>query len=99
GGPPSPARRAQRCSCLEPLEGGIDSSHISFLHAPIDHRNSEVTQDMDRVSFGVGAAGSTGDRAPRFEVVDTDYGVLIGARRVNPDGRWYWRVTQFLLPF
>ena len=27
------------------------------------------------MSFGVGAAVSTGDRAPRFEVADTDYGV------------------------
>src|SRR6185295_6621373 len=93
------SRRVQDCNWFQALEGGIDSSHISFLHAPIDHRNLEVTQDMDRVSFGVGAAVSTGDRAPRFEVVDTDYGVLIGARRANPDGRWYWRVTQFLLPF
>jgi hypothetical protein len=54
---------------------------------------------MDRVSFGVGAAVQTGDRAPRFDVVDTDYGSLIGARRTQPDGSWYWRVTQFLLPF
>jgi phthalate 4,5-dioxygenase len=46
----------------------------------------------------VGAAVETGDRAPRFEVVDTDYGVLIGARRAHPRG-WYWRITQFLLPF
>jgi hypothetical protein len=47
----------------------------------------------------VGAAVQTGDRSPRFEVVDTDYGVLIGARRTQPDGRWHWRVTQFLMPF
>ena len=93
------SRRVQDCNWFQAMEGGIDSSHISFLHAPIDHRNRDVTQDMDRVSFGVGAAVSTGDRAPRFEVADTDYGVLIGARRANPDGRWYWRITQFLLPF
>src|SRR5712692_10112990 len=80
-------------------EGGIDSSHISFLHAPVDHTNSAITRDMDRVSFGVGAAVQTGDRAPHFEVVDTDYGVLIGARRTQPDGQWYWRITQFLMPF
>ena len=54
---------------------------------------------MDRVSFGVGAAVSTGDRAPRFDCIDTDYGVLIGARRNEPDGRWHWRVTQYCLPF
>ena len=38
-------------------------------------------------------------RAPRFEVADTEYGVAIGARRTQPDGRWYWRITQFLMPF
>jgi hypothetical protein len=54
---------------------------------------------MDRLSFGVGAAVSTGDRAPRFDCIDTDYGVLIGARRNEPDGRWHWRVTQYCLPF
>ena len=32
-------------------------------------------------------------------MIDTDYGALIGARRTQPDGSWYWRVTQFLLPF
>jgi hypothetical protein len=93
------SRRVQDCNWFQAMEGGIDSSHISFLHAPIDHQDSQVTEDMDRVSFGVGAAVSTGDRAPRFEVADTDYGVVIGARRANPDGRWYWRITQFLLPF
>jgi hypothetical protein len=41
----------------------------------------------------------TADRAPRFEVADTDYGALIGARRSWPDGQHYWRVSQFLMPF
>jgi phthalate 4,5-dioxygenase oxygenase subunit len=93
------SKRVQDCNWFQAMEGGIDSSHISFLHSPLDHRNTAVTEDMDRVSFGVGAAVNTGDRAPRFEVVDTDYGVLIGARRTNPDGQWYWRITQYLLPF
>jgi hypothetical protein len=89
----------QDCNWFQALEGGIDSSHINFLHAPLDAADAELARDLDRASFGVGAAVLTGDRAPRFEVVDTDYGVLIGARRTQPDGRWLWRVTQFLLPF
>jgi phthalate 4,5-dioxygenase oxygenase subunit len=93
------SKRVQDCNWFQALEGGIDSSHISFLHAPLDHTDATITGDMDRASFGVGAAVQTGDRAPRFEVVDTDYGVLIGARRTQPDGQWYWRVTQFLMPF
>jgi phthalate 4,5-dioxygenase oxygenase subunit len=93
------SKRVQDCNWFQALEGGIDSSHISFLHAPLDHHDSAITGAMDRASFCVGAAVQTGDRAPRFEVVDTDYGVLIGARRSQPDGRWYWRITQFLMPF
>jgi nitrite reductase/ring-hydroxylating ferredoxin subunit len=93
------SKRVQECNWFQALEGGIDSSHISFLHSPIRHDDLEITRALDRASFGVGAAVETGDRAPRFEVVDTDYGVLIGARRTQPDGRWYWRCTQYLLPF
>ena len=93
------SKRVQDCNWFQALEGGIDSSHISFLHAPISHTDAAITRAMDRASFGVGAAVETGDRAPRFEVVDTDYGALIGARRTQPDGRWYWRVSQFLMPF
>jgi hypothetical protein len=39
------------------------------------------------------------DRAPRFFIRPTDYGMRIGARRVASDNEYYWRVTQFLLPF
>ena len=93
------SKRVQDCNWFQALEGGIDSSHISFLHAPLDAGNASLARDLDRASFGVGAAVQTGDRAPRFEVTDTDYGVLIGARRTRPDGQWYWRFTQFLMPF
>ncbi|HEY7520050.1 MAG TPA: Rieske 2Fe-2S domain-containing protein [Methylomirabilota bacterium] len=93
------SKRVQDCNWFQAMEGGIDSSHISFLHAPIDHTDRGIADDMDRASFGVGAAVQTGDRAPRFDVVDTDYGALIGARRTQPDGCWHWRVTQYLLPF
>jgi hypothetical protein len=41
----------------------------------------------------------TQDKHPRFEVVDTDYGVLIGARRDAEPDTYYWRITQFLMPF
>jgi phthalate 4,5-dioxygenase len=93
------SKRVQDCNWFQAMEGGIDSSHISFLHAPLDHTDTDIARDMDRVSFGVGAAVQTGDRSPRFEVADTDYGALVGARRTQPDGDWHWRVSQFLLPF
>jgi hypothetical protein len=93
------SKRVQECNWFQAMEGGIDSSHISFLHAPLDHADAEITRELDRASFGVGVAVQTADRAPRFEVVDTDYGVLIGARRTRADGLHLWRLTQFLMPF
>jgi phthalate 4,5-dioxygenase len=93
------SKRVQECNWFQAMEGGIDSSHISFLHAPLDHADADVARELDRASFGVGVAVQTADRAPRFEVVDTDYGVLIGARRTRGDGQHLWRVTQFLMPF
>jgi len=93
------SKRVQECNWFQALEGGIDSSHISFLHAPLSHEDTELAQEMDRASFGVGEAVQTADRAPRFEVVDTDYGAMIGARRSWTDGQYYWRITQFLMPF
>lgn len=93
------SKRVQECNWFQAMEGGIDSSHISFLHAPLDPGDAEVTRALDLASFGVGSAVQTADRAPRFEVVDTDYGVLIGAQRSRSDGKHLWRVTQFLMPF
>ena len=93
------SKRVQECNWFQALEGGIDSSHISFLHAPISHTDTEIARELDRASFGIGEAVQTADRAPRFEVADTDYGALIGARRSWPDGQHYWRVSQFLIPF
>jgi len=76
---PSGSRSA---NWFQALEGGIDSSHISFLHAPQNPRDAEVARELDRASFGVGEAVQTTDKAPRFEVVDTDYGALIGRASV-----------------
>jgi phthalate 4,5-dioxygenase len=93
------SKRVQECNWFQAMEGGIDSSHISFLHAPINADDAAVNRELDRASFGIGVAVQTTDRSPRFEVVDTDYGVLIGARRSRADGQYLWRITQFLMPF
>jgi phthalate 4,5-dioxygenase len=93
------SKRVQECNWFQALEGGIDSSHIGFLHAPLHPDDADTVRELDRASFGVGAAVQAGDRAPHFDVIDTDYGVLIGARRTRGDGQHYWRISQYLLPF
>ena len=39
------------------------------------------------------------DGAPQLTVKETDYGFVYGSRRDVGDGEYYWRVTQFILPF
>ena len=78
----------RNCNWLQALEGDIDSSHSSFLHSvlkqeQIDNRGTELKHV---------------DRHPRFEVMDTDYGVAIVARRTPDPEHFYWRITQFLMP-
>jgi len=80
----------RECNYLQALEGDIDSAHSSFLHA--------VLQQQDIWNLGTGLKHV--DRHPRFEVLDTDFGVTIAARRTPEDeSKLYWRLTQFMFPF
>ncbi len=85
-------RLAQReCNWLQVIEGDLDTSHLGFLHFG--------SVRPDEVDLGNMHAPVILDRAPEFEVVDTDWGVMGGAYRKALDGARYWRVTQFLFPF
>jgi phenylpropionate dioxygenase-like ring-hydroxylating dioxygenase large terminal subunit len=88
----------QDCNYLQALEGGVDPAHISFLHGLLDAKDETGRRDLDRASAGFGFTAGL-ERAPHLEVADTDAGLLIGARRDAPAGRYYWRITQYLLPF
>jgi phthalate 4,5-dioxygenase len=83
------SRRLQECNYLQGIEGGIDSSHVPFLHGVLDpERRAAVNQKyMYR------------DMAPRLRVTATDYGFAYGAQRNGEDDSYYWRFTPFLLPF
>jgi phthalate 4,5-dioxygenase len=90
------SKRIQFCSYLQNVEGEVDSSHVSFLHSK---------QNSLADSAGIKAdPGSTlpdymaRDRAPRFFVLPTEYGMMIGARRDAEVDSYYWRITQFLMP-
>ena len=81
-------KRLQRCNWAQAVEGGIDSSHISFLHS-----RKEGTDSGPRNPY------HQSDRHPVFEVSESEAGLVIAARRNAEPGHYYWRVTQFLLPF
>jgi phenylpropionate dioxygenase-like ring-hydroxylating dioxygenase large terminal subunit len=88
----------QECNYIQGLEGGIDPSHISFLHAVVDAHDTSLVQELHRAEAGFGFAAGL-EKAPHIEVTDTDYGVLLGARRQADPGMYYWRITHFHMPF
>jgi len=85
------SKRFQECNWLQAMEGGIDSSHVSFLHRG----------DINTDPLFKGARGNQynmGDLSPVFEVVESTGGLYIGARRNAENGRYYWRITQWVMP-
>ena len=85
------SKRWQECNYLQAMEGGIDSSHVSFLH--------RHTMTIDPLFKGAkGNEYNLKDLRPHFEVVESAGGLYIGARRNTGDGKYYWRVTQWVLP-
>ncbi|MDB5644128.1 MAG: ring-hydroxylating dioxygenase, large terminal subunit [Hyphomicrobiales bacterium] len=85
------SKRIQECNFLQAMEGGIDSSHVSFLHSgDLNH---------DKLHRSTKGAGYQADTSPKFEVVESDGGLLIGARRNAEPGHYYWRITQWIMPW
>jgi phenylpropionate dioxygenase-like ring-hydroxylating dioxygenase large terminal subunit len=85
------SKRWEQCNWLQALEGGIDSSHVTFLHSG--------NLDSDPLFKGSkGNAYNKGDLKPYFEVADSPGGLLIGARRNAEEGRYYWRITPWVMP-
>ncbi|HUL91504.1 MAG TPA: Rieske 2Fe-2S domain-containing protein [Burkholderiales bacterium] len=86
------SKRLQESNYLQAIEGGIDSSHVSFLHS--GELNTDPLFKGSRAN-----EYNLNDRMPVFEVVDFDGGLLIGARRNADQGRYYWRITPWIMPW
>jgi phenylpropionate dioxygenase-like ring-hydroxylating dioxygenase large terminal subunit len=85
------SKRWQECNWLQAMEGGIDSSHVSFLHSG--------ALNTDPLFKGArGNQYNMGDKRPVFEVVESEGGLFIGARRNAEDGQYYWRITPWVMP-
>jgi phthalate 4,5-dioxygenase oxygenase subunit len=66
----------RECNWFQGLEGDIDTSHFSFLHAG--------SMDVSRQQPGTFSYYMLADRAPRYSVVDTDFGTMYGAPTATP---------------
>lgn len=79
-------RAIRDCNWAQAMEGDLDTSHAPFLHGAIANTTPSGTY-------------RNSDKAPRLEIVETDCGVMYGARRDEGPDHYYWRTTQFLMPF
>jgi phenylpropionate dioxygenase-like ring-hydroxylating dioxygenase large terminal subunit len=85
------SKRWQESNWLQALEGGIDSSHVSWLHGA-----GLKTDPLFKGSKG--NEYNLNDMRPFFEVVDSDGGLFVGVRRSAEEGHYYWRITPWVMP-
>lgn len=81
----------RECNWAQGLEGDIDTSHFNFLHEIID-----PTFPLPLGSFEYYMER---DKAPRYQFLETESGMLYGAYRPAEEDTYYWRMAQFVLPF
>ncbi|WP_375490552.1 Rieske 2Fe-2S domain-containing protein [uncultured Jatrophihabitans sp.] len=85
------SKRWQECNWLQALEGGIDSSHVSWLH-------SGGLKSDPLFKGSKGNQYNLNDMRPYFEVVEADGGLLVGVRRNAEEDSYYWRITPWVMP-
>ena len=96
-------KRMQLSNWAQALEGGIDSSHVAFLHSRVDQDFDDVAPTDTVTSDGaplntVIDALIARDKSPHFDTDPRDHGFMVAARRDAPNDQFYWRLTPFLLP-
>jgi phenylpropionate dioxygenase-like ring-hydroxylating dioxygenase large terminal subunit len=85
------SKRWQESNWLQALEGGIDSSHVSWLHSG-GLKNDPLFKGAKGNEYNLN------DLRPFFEVAEADGGLFVGARRNAEDGKYYWRITPWVMP-
>jgi phenylpropionate dioxygenase-like ring-hydroxylating dioxygenase large terminal subunit len=80
------SKTLEECNYLQAMEGGLDTSHSSFLHRNLDQKG--LSNPRARAT------------APRLEVLNTPYGYMYASIRHLPqEHRNFVRVYHFVMPF
>jgi phthalate 4,5-dioxygenase len=88
----------QDCNYLQVLEGGIDPTHVMWLHSPYDLGDEELSATQQPDQHRV--AQRSGARTPLdVSIADTAGGFTYGAKRPAGAGKSLWRINQFIMPF
>ena len=86
------SKRLQESNYLQAMEGGLDSIHSTFLHRGSVEDDPLLKRDPES------AAMLKGDPSPAFLPLVSPGGLHICTRRKVGEDRYFWRVTQFLMP-
>ena len=86
------SKRIQECNYLQAMEGGLDSIHSTFLHRYSVGEDPLLKRDAES------AAMIKADPHPKFIPSQSPAGLFITTRRDVDQDRYYWRVTQWLMP-
>jgi len=81
----------RECNWFQGLEGDIDTSHLGFLHLGAVKLEDTTPGTFDYYNVA--------DRAPKYEVAETEFGMSYGAYRPADADTYYWRIAHFLFPF
>ncbi len=90
------SKRRNVCNWAQTMEGGLDTSHFSFLHMPApsvpSNENPDAPADARRLRW------IRNDPMPQFSLLEHEVGFVVGgARDADGDGT-YWRITQYFVP-
>jgi phthalate 4,5-dioxygenase len=86
------SKRLQECNYLQAMEGGIDTSHVSYVH------RFEVDEDpMHRGTKANEYIKADGNVI--FQIEKSDFGLTLYGRRNGEPDSYYWRITQWLFPW
>jgi nitrite reductase/ring-hydroxylating ferredoxin subunit len=86
------SKRLQESNYLQAMEGGIDTSHVSYVHRyemdedPM-HQNTEANKYIKA------------DGNVVFDIEKTSFGLTLYGRRNGEPDSYYWRITQWLFPW
>lgn len=86
------SKRLQESNYLQAMEGGIDTSHVSYVH------RYEVDEDpMHQGTKALEYIKADGNVI--FEIEKQPFGLTLFGRRNGEPNSFYWRITQWLFPW
>ena len=95
-------RYQRKCNWLQAMEGDFDSSHLSFLHLTFDPKHQGAPNEKRKKPGHRILSEHRPNGQETARVGDARNRRRRDARRAprcRSEARFYWRVTQFLMPF